>query len=142
MSLAAADLLLIFICVPMKIIEFTTHGWIFGQASCKLFHYLHTFTAICSVMNLTAMSLERYFAIIHPLKAKIRCTYRRAKIIIVLIWICSFVAALPILLGKDIVQKGFGPNTTDTCLRVWCSKIWKIFEVYRTLIILGILNSF
>ena len=107
-----------------------------------MFHYLHIFTAICSVMNLTAVSLERYFAIIHPLKAKIRCTYRRAKIIIVIVWILSFFAASPILLGKDIVTKGFEPHTIDACVRVWCPKIWQLFELYRTTIILSICHIY
>lgn len=133
-SLATADLLLILVCVPIKIMEFLTHQWILGKAMCKIYHYLHTLTAICSVMNLTAMSLERYFAILHPLEAKIRCTYRRAKIIIFLIWIFSFITTMPILLGKRIVQMGIDP--IDICSKVWCKTPWRIFETYRTLILL------
>ncbi len=133
-SLAAADLLLILICVPVKVIEFLTNNWVFGGFMCKTFHYLHTFTAICSVLNLTAMSLERYFAILHPLKAKIRTTYRRAKIIICLIWLVSFFAAMPVLLGKKMIEVGL--VAVDVCARVWCPRAWRIFEIYRTLILL------
>lgn len=137
MSLASADLLLIMICVPMKITEFLSDNvWIFGSFMCKLYHYMHTFTAVCSVMNLTAMSLERYLAIIHPLKAKIRCTYTRAKIIIIFIWLISFIASLPILLGKQLVKLGL--SKVDVCMKVWCNGAWQIFEIYRTLLLLVI----
>jgi hypothetical protein len=59
LSLATADFLLIIICVPIKIIEFFTHRWLFGFFMCKLFHYMQFFTAICSVINLTSMSLGK-----------------------------------------------------------------------------------
>ena len=60
MSLAVADLLLIVICVPIKVTEFFTNSWVLPSFMCKVFHYLHTFTAICSVMNLTVMSLGKF----------------------------------------------------------------------------------
>ena len=91
---------------------------------CKLFHYCHFFTAICSVLNLTAISLgniwlfllkaiifinyfiliktERYLAIIHPLKAKYTCSRKRAKIIVAFIWIISSLGAIPLIIGKVI----------------------------------------
>lgn len=138
MSLAFADLLLIVICVPMKIAEFLSDNhWIFGSFMCRLYHYLHTFTAICSVLNLTAMSFERYLAIIHPLKAKIRCTHTRAKIIIFLTWILSIFAALPVLLGKKLVKLGY-IDKIDVCMKVWCDGAWRIFEIYRTVLLLVI----
>jgi hypothetical protein len=59
-SLATADFLLIIICVPIKIIEFFTHRWLFGSFMCKLFHYMQFFTAICSVINLISMSLGKF----------------------------------------------------------------------------------
>jgi hypothetical protein len=43
---------------------------------------------------------ERYFAIIHPLRAKYICTKRRARNIIIIIWALSFLAAVPVLFGK------------------------------------------
>ena len=43
---------------------------------------------------------ERYIAILHPLKAKYMCTRKRVKLIVLSIWLFSFVAALPILYGK------------------------------------------
>ena len=91
-------------------------------------------------MNLTAMSLERYFAILHPIKAKIRCTHRRAKLIILFIWIFSIMAASPILLGKELVKIGINP--VDICKRVWCTGAHKVFEIYRALILLSNLIIF
>ena len=59
-SLATADLTLILICVPIKITEFLSNQWIFGPYMCKLFHYIQNIIAICSVLNLTAMSLGKF----------------------------------------------------------------------------------
>nr|QVK45903.1 G protein-coupled receptor [Proales similis] len=133
-SLATADLLLIIICVPIKITEFFTHSWVFGSFMCTFYHYMQFFTAICSVMNLTAMSIERYVAILYPLKAKSECTRKRAKLIIIFIWVCSSISALPITIGKRLIKVGMHP--VDVCYRVWDPVSWKLFETYRSLLIL------
>lgn len=65
---------------------------------------MQTFTAICSVLNLTAMSLERYIAIIYPLKTRYVCTGKRTKSIIFIIWVISVIAALPITIGKVNIE--------------------------------------
>ena len=102
---------------------------------CQVFHYMQTFTAICSVINLTMMSLERYLAILHPLRAKYTCTRRRAKIIILLIWLLSTIAALPVIMGKKAIKTGI-ENQVYICIRVWSPLNWKLFEIYRSTIIL------
>jgi hypothetical protein len=60
LSLASADLLLVIVCIPIKITEFFTHQWVFGRLMCKVFHYAQNFIAVCSVFNLTVMSLGKY----------------------------------------------------------------------------------
>lgn len=102
---------------------------------CKVFHYMQFFTAICSVINLTMMSLERYLAILHPLRAKYTCTRKRAKIIILFIWNFSMIAAFPVVLGKEAVKTGIN-RQVFICIRVWSPINWKLFEIYRSSIIL------
>ncbi|CAF0954937.1 unnamed protein product [Brachionus calyciflorus] len=137
LSLATADLLLIIICVPFKITEFFTNEWLFGPIMCKVYNYMQTFTAICSVINLTMMSLERYLAILHPLRAKYTCTRKRTKIIIFSIWLLSILAAIPVVFGKRAEKVGLH-NQVYICVRKWSSLNWKIFEIYRSTIILFI----
>jgi len=49
-----------------------------------------------SVLTLTAISLERYYAIVHPLR--LRATVSRTRLTIVAIWIISAILIVPELL--------------------------------------------
>ena len=40
---------------------------------CKLIFYLQDVSAICSALNLTAISLERFYAIVYPLQSRRLC---------------------------------------------------------------------
>ena len=76
-------------------------------------------------------------AILHPFKARYTCTRKRAKLMILFTWIGSFLLALPIIYGKEVVKIGLHKDV-DVCVRVWCPTCWKIFEIYRSTIILFI----
>ena len=42
----------------------------------------------------------RYYAILHPMRAKYICTRSRAKRVILIIWMLSFILAIPIIFGQ------------------------------------------
>lgn len=48
-----------------------------------------------SILTILAISFERYYAICRPLQAVYRCTRRRAVMVIIGIWILSFLTSLP-----------------------------------------------
>ncbi|XP_059175677.1 QRFP-like peptide receptor, partial [Physella acuta] len=100
LSLATADLLLVSMCVPVKFARFFTFTWQYGEVLCKSVHYMQNLTIICSVLNLTGLSLERYYAILHPMRAKYTCTVSMARRFVVLIWTMSVIMAVPILVGQ------------------------------------------
>ncbi|ESP05640.1 hypothetical protein LOTGIDRAFT_152502 [Lottia gigantea] len=113
-----------------KFAAFFTFTWIFGELLCKSLVYVQNLSSICSVLTLTVMSLERYYAILHPLKAKYVCSVRKAKRAIVMIWLLSIILALPIAFLQNhkevgVVRKGY-----------WCIKDWedllfsRVYEVY------------
>uniref|UniRef100_A0A2C9K977 G-protein coupled receptors family 1 profile domain-containing protein n=1 Tax=Biomphalaria glabrata TaxID=6526 RepID=A0A2C9K977_BIOGL len=112
LSLATADLLLVTTCVPVKFARFFTFTWQYGEVLCKFVHYLQNVTIICSVLNLTGLSLERYYAILHPMRAKYTCTVTMARRFVVLIWTMSIVMAIPILIGQ--VLPGFSGKIANS----------------------------
>ncbi|KAK3612285.1 hypothetical protein CHS0354_011004 [Potamilus streckersoni] len=94
-SLSCSDLLLLLLAMPIKVVEFFHLAGTFVEATCKLSYYLRDFTFLCSVVTLTVVSFERYYAICHPLKVQYRCTWTRARILILLTWLISFTLATP-----------------------------------------------
>lgn len=64
------------------------YNWVFSETHC-VFNNVMGITPICaSVFTMMVMSVERYFAIVHPLKRRPR--KRRIRTIIALIWILGW----------------------------------------------------
>ncbi|XP_052777813.1 gastrin/cholecystokinin type B receptor-like [Mya arenaria] len=136
LSLATADLLLVLICVPVKFAAFFSYMWRFGEFLCKFVHYIQNVSTVCSVATLTFMSLERYYAIVHPMRAKYSCTVGKARKICALLWVLSFLLALPILIGRVHITVGLFRKAT-WCIKEWTSPAYSItYEVYMNCIIL------
>ncbi|KAM6967747.1 urotensin-2 receptor [Aplochiton taeniatus] len=68
LSLALADLLYLF-TAPFIVYDSLTSDWAFGEVGCRLLLSLDLLTMHASIFTLTAMSLDRYRAVAHPLQA-------------------------------------------------------------------------
>lgn len=75
--------------------------------------YFQTLTISVSVMTLCSISVERWYAICHPLR--FHSTVRRARYIIGVIWSISICIALPELIASTVV-----PLRPDTVLFSAC----------------------
>ncbi|XP_047481633.1 gastrin/cholecystokinin type B receptor-like [Penaeus chinensis] len=137
-SLASADLLLILICVPVKTAKVFAYSWTFGWFLCKGIHYLQNVSAICSVLTLTAMSMERYYAILFPFQSKYILTIRQAKRMTGLVWFLSVILSVPILFAQVHTQVG------ERVVSYWCHRdwdnvfLWRTYELYMLLVVLVI----
>ncbi|CAH2241942.1 jg2681, partial [Pararge aegeria aegeria] len=68
LSLALADLLVIITCVPFTSIVYTVESWPWGESVCKISEAAKDVSIGVSVFTLTALSADRYFAIVDPLR--------------------------------------------------------------------------
>lgn len=93
MHLALADLLVTFIMLPMEIAWHITVAWTAGDAACRILMFFRTFGFYLSSFILITISLDRYFAIMHPLS--LSDADRRAKIMIGFAWAMSIIASAP-----------------------------------------------
>ncbi|RZF36065.1 hypothetical protein LSTR_LSTR005881 [Laodelphax striatellus] len=89
-----------------QIAKLFSYTWTMGVFLCKMVHYMQNVSAICSVLTLTAMSIERYYAIVHPMKAKYICTISQARKIIIGTWLASLLLGAPIMFIQDHIEVG------------------------------------
>ena len=68
MHLAAADLMVTLINFPLEVGWRATTQWLAGNLACKMFQFMRAFGLYLSSLVLVCISLDRYFAIVHPLK--------------------------------------------------------------------------
>ncbi|NXA23021.1 GHSR protein, partial [Ibidorhyncha struthersii] len=96
-SMALSDTL-IFLGLPSDLYRLWKYKpYIFGDFLCKFFIYLSETCTYCTILHITTVSVERYFAICFPLKAKATITKCRVKWVILALWGCSLLTAGPIL---------------------------------------------
>lgn len=134
-NLATADLIFVLICVPVKGVTFFSYSWRLGPFLCKAYVYIQNVSMICSVMTLTVMSVERFMAILFPLRARYLCTMRHARIVILCIWLQALVMAIPVVFGQKHTMVG------TTRKAFWCRLDFAVplhhqaYELYMLVII-------
>lgn len=94
-SLSLGDFLLIIVSVPLTSVLYTFVSWPFGTVGCKVNHYMQTLSLGVSVFTLTALSADRYVAIVDPMAKLTGCTQRTTIGIALAIWLLSAILAIP-----------------------------------------------
>ncbi|XP_052103464.1 QRFP-like peptide receptor [Mytilus californianus] len=105
-NLAISDFLVASIDMPLKLLEYTSPcQWrIFNSDNlCAFLSYTLPIFVFASVLTLVAISLERYYAIVHPLSAMKVNSKSRTKKIIAVTWVIPIVVASPYLYCKNYV---------------------------------------
>ncbi|KPP68074.1 neuromedin-U receptor 1-like [Scleropages formosus] len=95
-SLAVSDLLVLLLGMPLEIYEmWSNYPFLLGKGGCYFKTFLFETVCFASILNVTALSVERYIAVVYPLKAKFVVTRRHAKRVILTVWAISVLCAIP-----------------------------------------------
>uniref|UniRef100_A0A4X2KBQ8 Neuromedin U receptor 2 n=1 Tax=Vombatus ursinus TaxID=29139 RepID=A0A4X2KBQ8_VOMUR len=95
-SLAISDLLVLLFGMPLEIYEmWYNYPFLFGAVGCYFKTALFETVCFASILSVTTVSVERYVAILHPFRAKLESTRRRALRILVILWVFSILFSLP-----------------------------------------------
>ncbi|XP_067885595.1 proteinase-activated receptor 1-like isoform X2 [Heterodontus francisci] len=103
MNLAAADLLFVLI-LPLKITyHFSGNDWEFGSFLCRLvtggfYAYMY-----CSVLLMMCISVDRFLAVVYPIRSASWRTQGRAVVLCLVVWIVAFGGATPLFLTEQTV---------------------------------------
>ncbi|GBL82551.1 Cholecystokinin receptor [Araneus ventricosus] len=134
-NLAISDFLLGVFCMPFTLTGVLYREFLFGSALCKLIPYFQAVSVSVSAWTLVSMSVERYFAICHPLKSRKWQTLSHAYKMIALVWIGSLLCMLPILVLSRL-QKIKGTDK-QKCRESWPSlTAEKSFTVFLDIFLL------
>ncbi|ESN90545.1 hypothetical protein HELRODRAFT_186615 [Helobdella robusta] len=90
-NLSTADLMVIILVLPATVTVDVTETWFAGLIMCKCLMFLQNISVSVSVLTLTAISVERFYAICHPLR--FRSTKKRARMVIGAIWLFSILVS-------------------------------------------------
>lgn len=99
--LCAVDLLCAILLMPLGIISSSPFFGtvVFTILECQVYIFLNVFLICLSILTITAISVERYFYIVHPMRYEVKMTINLAIGVMVLIWVKSVLLALITLFG-------------------------------------------
>uniref|UniRef100_A0A3B4BL36 D(3) dopamine receptor n=1 Tax=Periophthalmus magnuspinnatus TaxID=409849 RepID=A0A3B4BL36_9GOBI len=105
-SLAVADLLVASLVMPWAVyLEVVGGAWLFSRLYCNIFVTLDVMMCTASILNLCAISIDRYTAVVMPvLYNTTHRSRKRVFAMIATVWVLAFAVSCPLL---------FGFNTTD-----------------------------
>ncbi|XP_020278898.1 octopamine receptor Oamb [Pseudomyrmex gracilis] len=124
-SLAVADLMVGVAVLPFSAAWEVFKVWIYGDLWCSVWLAVDVWMCTASILNLCAISLDRYLAVTRPVSYPQLMSTKRARLLIAIVWVLSFVICFPPLVGwKDersysaynVSFPLYGPSNTTTIL--------------------------
>ncbi|MEQ2247984.1 hypothetical protein ILYODFUR_014724 [Ilyodon furcidens] len=95
-SLSVSDLLVLMFGMPLEIYDlWENYPFPFGEGGCYFKTFLFETVCFASILNVTTLSVERYIAVVHPLKTRYLSTNQHAKRVITIVWVVSIICAIP-----------------------------------------------
>ena len=115
-SLAIADMMVALLVMPFAIyVEVMGGMWYLGSTLCDVWIAIDVIACTASILNLTAISVDRFVAVTRPLK---HARYRNSKRVFFLIaatWVVSLAIGLPILMGVNDTEERRKPENLLSC---------------------------
>ncbi|XP_019720124.1 prokineticin receptor 1b isoform X1 [Hippocampus comes] len=136
-NLAISDFLVAVVCCPFLVDYYVVKqlSWDHGLVLCASVNYLRTVSLYVSTNALLAIAVDRYMAIVHPLKPRMK--YETAYCLITGVWIIPILISIPSAYFASETMYPHGRITT-TAHKVFCAQIWPVDQqaYYRSYFLL------
>lgn len=100
-NLALADALVL-ATLPFQGTDVFLGFWPFGNTLCKAVVSIDYYNMFTSVFTLTVMSMDRYVAVCHPVKALDMRTPHKAKVVNICVWLLASAIGVPAMVLGDV----------------------------------------
>ncbi|XP_018430401.1 PREDICTED: proteinase-activated receptor 1-like [Nanorana parkeri] len=101
LNLATADVLLIGVLPFYIVYRFSGSHWLFGEGMCRFVMAAYYCNMFCSSLLMTSISVDRFLAVVYPVRSLPWRSVKRAWLVCGVIWVISFASTVPLLLRKQ-----------------------------------------
>ncbi|XP_041741031.2 prokineticin receptor 2 [Coregonus clupeaformis] len=122
-NLALSDILVAVVCCPFLLDYYVVKqlSWDHGLVLCASINYLRTVSLYVSTNALLAIAVDRYMAIVHPMKP--RMNYQTAYSLILGVWIVPLVISIP---SAYFASETTYPHISSQSHKTFCAQIWPV----------------
>lgn len=126
MSQAISDLLYL-LQIPFLVVTHIMGRWIFGYGFCKCYMLLAGVIWFAGLFTLTAVSADRYVAVVHfRTQSKYR-TKLRAVLVVIFLWLLSMIVMTPINIYSTVEV-----NKKPVCKIAWPDSASQVYFTFYT----------
>uniref|UniRef100_A0A7M4ECN9 Type-2 angiotensin II receptor n=1 Tax=Crocodylus porosus TaxID=8502 RepID=A0A7M4ECN9_CROPO len=120
-NLATADLLCLATLPFWAAYYAYGYNWLFGSVMCKVSSSVLSLNMFASIFFITCMSMDRYRAIVHPIRSQ-RRTLQQASVIALVVWGLACLSSLPTFYFRDTYYiESLGVNA---CIMAFPNENW------------------
>ncbi|KAM9684736.1 lysophosphatidic acid receptor 5 isoform 1-T4 [Dama dama] len=123
-NLAASDLLFT-LSLPLRLSYYARHYWPFPDFLCQLAGAVFQMNMYGSCIFLTLINVDRYAAIVHPLRLRHLRRPRVARLLCLGVWALILVFAVPIILAHQPSSCARDGRDVFLCFESFSDKLWK-----------------
>ncbi|XP_062866942.1 prokineticin receptor 1a [Trichomycterus rosablanca] len=121
-NLAVSDFLVAVVCCPFLVDYYVVKqlSWDHGIFLCVSINYLRTMSLYVSTNALMAIAVDRYMAIVHPLKPRMK--YQTAYWLILSVWIFPILISIPS--AYFATEHEYPHGVVSPGSKIFCAQIW------------------
>uniref|UniRef100_A0A8C1NZJ1 Prokineticin receptor 1b n=1 Tax=Cyprinus carpio TaxID=7962 RepID=A0A8C1NZJ1_CYPCA len=121
-NLAISDFIVAVVCCPFLVDYYVVKqlSWDHGKVLCASVNYLRTVSLHVSTNALLAIAVDRYMAIVHPLRPRMK--HQTAYCLITGVWIVPVLISIPSAYFASSTKVPHGANHSKT----FCAQIWTV----------------
>ncbi|XP_013776720.2 tachykinin-like peptides receptor 99D [Limulus polyphemus] len=129
-NLACADIIIGLFSIPFQFQAALLQRWVLPNFMCAFCPFVQVLSVNVSIFTLTSIALDRYRAVMFPLKA--RTSNLRAKVVVLSIWAFSAGLGIPSAVALRVILKydpATGKNSKPFCKNSEISPlIWRMYN--------------
>ncbi|XP_040202953.1 proteinase-activated receptor 1-like [Rana temporaria] len=101
LNLAAADVVLISVLPFYIVYRFFGSNWVIGEGMCRFVTAAYYCNMYCSILLMTSISVDRFLAVVYPVRSLSWRTVTRAWLVCGVIWVISLASTVPLLIREQ-----------------------------------------
>jgi len=118
-NLAVCDLAVVCVCMPFTLGSQIYRAWVYGDLLCRAVPFTQAVSVSASVLTLTVISVNRYYSVRSPLRARSLFTRRRLLATVGAVWAVSSAICAPLAVMNRRREVSFGSFSVPVCQEEW-----------------------